>query len=209
MKDKSIQCLCILTLLITGMLLYPRIGGTGETGPTESIQTLNAALLDAMKRADDLGYEGRYKLLEPVIRDTFAFTFMGARSVGKFWDTMSDSQRKTFIDTYTDWSIATYAGRFDGYSGERFDLISQSPPSQGTVSVIVKLVQVNEPPITFNYLMKFLEDHWRIVDIQVAGVSQLALTRAQFTDVLKNKNYDALISLLKSKIAGFANAKKK
>jgi len=206
---KSKHDLWILVILAICIIMLPRTGETGATGPKDSIQAFNAVLLDVMKRADELGYAGRYKLLEPVLKDTFDFPFMGTKSVGKYWQTMSDAQRKLFLDTYTEWSIATYAGRFDGYSGERFDLVSESPPVQGTVTVIVKLIQTQEEPITFYYLMRLIDGRWSVVDIQISGVSQLALTRAQFTDVLKNKNYDALIALLKSKIAGFENAKKK
>jgi phospholipid transport system substrate-binding protein len=205
---KSKQYLWILIFLVMCQVMWHRVGEAGQPGPTEVIQTFNATLLDVMKRADELGYAGRYKLLDPVLKDTFAFTFMGTMSVGKFWATMSEAQRKLFLDTYTEWSIATYAGRFDGYSGERFDLVSESSPIQSTITVVVKLIQANEGPITFYYLMRFIEGRWRVVDIQISGVSQLALTRAQFTEVLKNRNYDALIAMLKTKIAGFANAKK-
>ena len=179
-----------------------------EPSPKQSIQTFNATLLEAMKQADQLGYAGRYKLMEPVILDTFAFPFMGAQSIGRYWKSLNDEQQRLFLSVYTDWSIATYAGRFDGYSGERFEIVSESAPVQGTVTVVSKLIQSNEEPIVFFYLMRNIGGQWKVVDIQISGVSQLALTRAQFTEVMKNKGFDGLISMLKAKIAGFAQPKK-
>lgn len=200
---------CLLLLLVCACAISaPRIAAADQPGPKESIQTLNATLLDAMKRADELGYAGRYKLLEPIINDTFDFSFMGTKSIGRFWETLNEEQRALFIKTYTDWSIATYAGRFDGYSGERFELVSESVPVQGTVTVISKLIQSNDEPIVFSYLMRNVKNRWRIVDIQISGVSQLAMTRAQFTEVMKSKGLDGLIAMLKSKTAGFAQPKK-
>ena len=193
-------------MICTGM--FPIMAEAVQPGPTEGIQALNACLLDAMKRADELGYAGRYKLLEPVLTDTFDFSFMGAKSLGRFWETLNGEQQALFMKTYTDWSIATYAGRFDGYSGERFELVSESAPVQGIVTVISKLIQLKEEPITFYYLMRMVEDRWRVVDIQISGVSQLALTRAQFTEVMKSKGLDGLITMLKNKTAGFAQPKK-
>jgi len=166
--------------------MFPIMAEAVQPGPTEGIQALNACLLDAMKRADELGYAGRYKLLEPVLTDTFDFSFMGAKSLGRFWETLN-GENSSFMKTYIDWSIATYAGRFDGYSGERFELVSESAPVQNIVTVISKLIQVKEEPIAFSYLMRMVEDRWRVVDIQISGVSQLALTRAQFTEVMKSK----------------------
>jgi phospholipid transport system substrate-binding protein len=198
----------LLILVCACAVSAPRIVAADQPGPKEAIQTLNATLLDAMKRADQLGYAGRYTVMEPIIKDVFAFSFMGAQSVGRYWKTLNDEQRSLFLKTYTDWSIATYAGRFDGYSGERFELVSESAPVQGTVTVISKLIQSNEEPIVFSYLMRNVEDRWRVVDIQISGVSQLAMTRAQFTEVMKSKGLDGLIAMLNSKTAGFAQPKK-
>jgi phospholipid transport system substrate-binding protein len=120
---------------------------------------------------------------------------------------LKEEQRSLFIKTYTDWSIATYAGRFDGYSGERFELVSESAPAQGIVTVISKLIQSNGEPIVFSYLMRKVNDGWHVVDIQISGVSQLALYRAQFTEVMKNDGFDALIVKLKKQITGFEKPK--
>jgi ABC-type transporter MlaC component len=49
-----------------------------------------------------------------------------------------------------------------------------------------------------------VKGEWQIVDIQISGVSQLALTRSQFVSVIKNKGFDALISMLKNKIKDFS-----
>jgi phospholipid transport system substrate-binding protein len=180
-----------------------------QPGPTQTIQAFNAALLDAMKRADALGYSGRHKLLEPLIKDSFALSFMGIQSTGRFWKTFPKEQQELFLKSYIEWTVATYAGRFDGFSGERFEVVSESAPVQGTVTVISKLIESNNEAIVFHYLMRNIANRWQVVDIQISGVSQLALTRAQFTDVIKNKGFDGLIAMLKEKTAGFSQPKKR
>jgi phospholipid transport system substrate-binding protein len=189
--------------------LVPLHGWAEQSGPTEVIRTFNETLLEAMKKADDLGYSGRYKLLEPIIQDSFAISFMAAQSTGRYWKTFKEEERSLFLKTYTDWTIATYAGRFNGYSGERFDLVSESTPLQGTVTVISKLIKQNKEEIGFHYLFRKVDSAWGIVDIQISGVSQLALTRAQFVGVIKDKGFDGLISMLKDKIRGFEKGNEK
>jgi phospholipid transport system substrate-binding protein len=206
---KTVNCLMLFLVCIIMIIGAPRTGKTEQPGPKQTIQTFNAALLDAMKRADELGYSGRYKLLEPIIKDRFALSFMGTQSIGRYWKTLPKEQQDHFLKTYIDWTIATYAGRFDGYSGERFEVVSESAPSQGTVTVISNLIESNNEVIAFHYLMRKVEDRWQVVDIKISGVSQLALTRAQFTDVIKTKSFDGLIAMLKEKTAGFTQPKKR
>lgn len=180
-----------------------------EERPSDVIRKFNSTLLEAMKRADELGYEGRYNLLEPVINDSFAIPFMAGQSAGKYWKDMTEAQRSLYIKTYTEWSTATYAGRFDGYSGEKLEIASQSEPARGTVTVISKLIKRNNEVIEFHYVLRKIENPWRVVDIRISGVSQLAMTRAQFTGILKEKGFNALISMLKEKIRAFSEGKKK
>ena len=201
--------------VLTGVLLFLLCGAVTphevraeQAGPSGIIRTFNATLLEAMKNAKELGYSGRYKLLEPVMKESFALSFMGAQSVGRYWKTMGEEDRDLLIKTYTDWTVASYAGRFDGYSGERFQLASESPPEKGTVTVVSKFIQAGNEAIDFSYLLRRIEGRWRIVDIRISGVSQLALTRAQFAGILREKGVEALIAMLREKIRGFSQSKK-
>jgi hypothetical protein len=63
--------------------------------------------------------------------------------------------------------------------------------------------------VEFHYLLRQVEGRWRIVDIQISGVSQLALYRSQFVSVIRNKGFDALVAMLKEKIARFSHGEEK
>ncbi len=183
--------------------VYSSYAASETPGPSAVIGNFNDTLLEAMKKADQLGYTGRYKLLEPVIKDTFALPFMAMQTLGRYGKTLKDEDRRLFIKTYTEWTIATYSGRFDGYSGERFEVVSETGPVQGTVTVISKLIKQNGEEVVFHYLLRKTDRMWRVVDIRILGVSELALTRAQFTAVVKLEGFKALISMLEKKIRGF------
>ena len=188
-------------------VLFPLQGKADMQGPAEVIKTFNAALLESMKRADELGYAGRYKLLDPVVRNSFALPYMASQSAGRYWKTIKETEQRVLVKTYTEWSVATYARRFDGYSGERFEVVSESASDQGTVTVISKIIQPDKEGAVFHYKLRKIDGNWRIVDIQISGVSQLALTRSQFTSVIKEKGFDGLIALLKTKTEGLAQGK--
>jgi phospholipid transport system substrate-binding protein len=202
------RCL-VFVVLFYCVVFSPLAAKAEKPGASETIRTFNAALLEAMKRADELGYSGRYKLLEPVITDSFAFPFMASQALGRYWKPLTSEEQALFLKIYADWSIATYAGRFDGYSGERFELVSESLPDRGTVTVVSRLVEPNNEEVGFHYKLRRLEGKWRIVDIQISGVSQLALTRSQFVNVMKDKGLKGLVSMLNDKIEGFSKEKKR
>ncbi len=206
---QSMKFLCLIgffVFLVT--TAFPLHGEAGKPGATEVIKTFNATLLECMKRADELRYTGRYQLLEPVVKESFALSFMGAQSMGRYWKTLKEGERKLFLKVYTEWTIATYAGRFDDYSGEKFQVLKESEPDRGTVIVVSRLVQTSDENIDFYYKLRSFGGTWQVVDIQISGVSQLALTRSQFVDVMKSKGFDGLIALLKRKIEEFAHEKK-
>jgi phospholipid transport system substrate-binding protein len=199
----------LLTVTILGAIFTPISGQAGQNGPSEVINKLNFSLLEAMKGGNRLGYEGRYRLLAPVIRDSFALSSMARIAAGKYWDTFSGDERKVYLKTYSEWSIASYAGRFNEYSGEQFKLISESPPERNTVTVISKLIENNRDEVEFNYLFRMVEGSWRIMDIRILGVSQLAITRAQFVSILGLKGFNGLISMLNGKISELSRGNKK
>jgi len=202
------RIIIVLATLCLSVTLYSY--ATAEpAAPADVINKFNTTLLESMKKADELGYTGRYKLLEPVIKESFAFPFMAHECVGAYWKNLGEKEHRMFLDEYVQWTIATYAGRFNGYSGERFEVSPEPKPAKDMMIVVSKMIQLKDDPIEFDYYLKKTDGLWRIVDIRVFGVSQLANTRAQFRGVIKNKGFNALISMLKGKISRFSRGEEK
>lgn len=198
-----------ILMLFSVMLVLPLSGTAQEAGPSVIITRFNETLLKAMKGGDQLGYKGRYEILAPVIKDSFALAYTARISMGRYWATLSGEERERFLKTYIDWTISTYAGRFDSYSDESFKVTSVSEPVRGTVTVVSKLIEPGKNEVEFHYQLRKVDDEWRIVDIRIEGVSQLALTRSQFASVLKKKGFNGLIAMLNDKIKKFSTGKEK
>ena len=160
-----------------------------------------------MQRAEVLKFSGRYELLKPIIKESFALPFMARKSVGRYWKKLKHDEKLHYVEVYTDWSVATYASRFDDYSGETFYVHSKTETDRKTVTVISRLTKADGEKIDFHYKLRRIDEKWLIVDIQISGVSQLALTRSQFLEVIKSKDFAALISKLQNKINLFSKEK--
>lgn len=93
------------------------------------VQRVNTTLLDVMQSADALGYQGRYEKLDPVLRTAFDFAFMAKIAVGRAWNDLDQAERDRLVDRFSRMSVATFASRFDGYGGERFEIFGERPGS--------------------------------------------------------------------------------
>lgn len=193
-----------LLVLCTIMVLpMPIRGETPE--PAQVISRFNVALIEAMRGGKELGFSGRYQLLEPVVTETFLLPYMASISVGGHWKTLTEEQQRQFEEIYAAWSIANYAKNFGKYAGERFEITKQSQTAGGA-AVLSKLLNSKGEKTEFEYRLRLTEGVWRIVDLRISGVSQLANTRAQFVSVLDKDGFDELVAALKRKIRQFSGS---
>ena len=172
------------------------------SAPEQVIERLHASLLEVMRSADELGYEGRYQQLEPVLEQSYDFPLMLRIALGPTWRELDDRQRAELIELFTDMSVANYAARFDGYTGERFEILGEEPGPRDAVLVRSRIVPADDEPVELNYLLREFEDGWRIIDVLLdARYSELARQRAEFAAVLRSGGVPDLVATLERKIA--------
>jgi phospholipid transport system substrate-binding protein len=178
------------------------------TTPSAVIERLHAALVESMKQATTLGYEGRRGKLAPIVEQTYDLPFMAKVAAGKYWKELDPAAQQRFIDTFTRLTIANYAGRFNGYDGESFVFVSEGDGGQNTALVRTKLVPKDDPPIQLDYRLRNVDGSWRIIDVYLNGtVSELALRRAEYSAKIEREGFDALLNALDEKIAALAAGK--
>ena len=199
--------------LAASLLLCVVVFGAGAVraagpAPSEVVERLNAALIEVMREADALGFQGRYERLAPVLSAAFDFPLMARISAGKHWRTLDEVLRGRFVAAFGKSSIATFAARFDGYGGERFEVLGEQPGRRETVLVRNRLIKSDGEAVAIDYLFKSGAEGWRVVDVLLDGkFSELALKRSEYGAVLKNDGIEALIRGLGEKAARLAKEK--
>lgn len=159
------------------------------------IETFYGALLDSMKQAKTLGVKGRYDKLAPVITATFDVPAMAKGAVGAGWDQIPAPQQAAITEALSRMMIATYASRFDDYTGEKFEI--SGVVDQGADKLVkTRIIQSNGKQVPIDYLMR----GGKVADIHLDGsISELAGRRAEFGTILKSGGADALVASLKAK----------
>ncbi|HZT51325.1 MAG TPA: ABC transporter substrate-binding protein [Stellaceae bacterium] len=179
-----------------------RVAGAGDQDASVAvIRGLYDTLLGVMKDGQRLGFAGRRDRLAPTIRRSFDFPQMTRLMVGTQWQQLAAEQRQQLITAFSAFSIATYANRFDDYSGEVFE-VDDVPQHAKNGDDIVKsrLVKSDGEKVELDYLMRNDNGRRQIVDVYLSGtVSELATRRSEFASVIRRGGVDALLELLRRK----------
>lgn len=180
------------------LLLLPVRGFCAGGDPVAMpVDNLYAALLETMKQAKQLGVKGRYDKLSPILRKAYDLPLMARIAVGKHWDAMSAGERESVVAAFTRMTTATYASRFDGFSGEKFEVLQTADRPNGDKIVMTRIVPSDGKAVQLNYLMRNVGGAWRIIDVYLNGtISELASRRAEFGSILKTGGPNALVSAL-------------
>ncbi len=174
--------------------------------PSATVVRLNAVLLEVMQNADDLGYAGRHARLKPVLNEVFDFRRMARSSIGSSWNKLTDGQREDFVEAFAGLSVATYAARFDGYSGERFEVISEEPGRRGRILVRNQLIKSDGEAIRIDYLTHEKDGAWRVVDVLLKSTfSELAAKRSEYVSVIMRDGFETLLAALRDKTSALGS----
>ena len=170
--------------------------------PQMVVQSLYDALLGVMKGSKDLGFSGRYERLKPAIETAYNLPLMSRLSIGPQWQSLTPAQQEQMAVAFDAFTVATYANRFDDYSGEKFEVLPETTAASGGVIVQTRLVKGNGEPVTLNYLMRQNGDKWQIIDVFLSGtISELATRRSEFTSVIRRDGAQGLLQLLDRRVA--------
>jgi phospholipid transport system substrate-binding protein len=193
----------MLALLVL-LLLVPAVAPAADTA-AKVVEGLHDELLIVMKQALKLGYTGRYQRLAPIVTASYDFPYISKVVVGRYWRSFTAEQKSQFIEIFSKLSIATYANRFGGYSGEHFKTISEEELKRGHRLVETVLIKANGEEIELDYILHQNNAQWRIINVIAEGVSDLSLKRADYTSYLKRYSFDALLEKLNEKINQYAD----
>ncbi|HNB29233.1 MAG TPA: ABC transporter substrate-binding protein [Alphaproteobacteria bacterium] len=175
--------------------------------PKALVQAFYDALVDNMKQGDALGFDGRYKKLEPVIHQTFDIPVMAKIAIGAEWTGFPADKKTGLLEVFDRYMISTYAARFDTEKGLKFEVGEVKTPAENRQLVETKLLRPNGDPVPLNYLFRPSADgSWKIIDIYLSGtISEMARMRSDFSATVTGGGADGLMKALEDKIVEIKN----
>ena len=197
--------------VLAGVLVFSATVAIAQTQavvpPQAMVKSLNESLLYIMKNADALRFSGRRDFLGPRLEAVFHLPVMARIVVGSRWRKLNQNQQQRLVDGFSRLTISTYASRFDGWSGESFEIRAVEPMRAKTVLVKTAILRPKDDTVEINYLMRQFESGWRVIDVYLKQFySELATKRSEYSSVLRRRGFEALMREIEQKVAQYAAA---
>ena len=197
-RRSKIGGLCIALSLAVG--IFAESAAALAVNPQDSVRGFYDTLLTTMRNGPTLGQSGRYARLAPVVDRVFDVPSMTRLAVGPTWATLPPAQQQQLIDAFRHYVAATYADRFDSYSGQQLQVTGERPYNADVI-VQTKIVKSDGDTTTLDYLMHQNQGSWQISDVYLDGmISQLAIQRSEFYSILRRDGVDGLVMALNRKV---------
>ena len=144
------------------------------------------------------------KLSDSQRRSNFRYLYLNAFDnfyisrfvLGRYWKRIDKSVKEEFVKTFNDYIVSTYAPKFKGWQGE-FKAVDALIEKN---FYNVKMDVINKDGPVLKLIWKIYLDknkNFKILDVNIDGVSMLVTQRAEFMSVIKN-NPDGVIGLIKA-----------
>ena len=144
------------------------------------------------------------KLSDSQRRSNFRYLYLNAFDnfyisrfvLGRYWKRIDKSVKEEFVKTFNDYIVSTYAPKFKGWQGE-FKAVDALIEKN---FYNVKMDVINKDGPVLKLIWKIYLDknkNFKILDVNIDGVSMLVTQRAEFMSVIKN-NPDGVVGLIKA-----------
>jgi phospholipid transport system substrate-binding protein len=197
MNIRTTSWVLILIMFGMGHLAYGAQPLDELKGPVDQIINI---LRDPQYKDTSKMAQQREKMWE-IARKIFDFEAIARGTITRYrWSGFIPRQRQEFTDVFTEFIGNNYFKRIQSeYHNEKVVFLKQEMLTQSKARVMTK-IQRDKVEIPVDYSMWLRDDHWKIFNVYVEGVSLLGNYRDQFERFLTNSSIDDLISELKKKV---------
>jgi phospholipid transport system substrate-binding protein len=191
---KLAACAAWLALLSAASPAEPQVSAP--------VALVSATMDEAIAILNDkkLSREDRLSRLEDIARRRFDFVAMSRLVVASHWKRFSPEQQRELVGEFEAFLARTYGERIDRYTNEKVEVVGEQ--AQGRyVKVLTKIVGGEYGGAEVNYRLLEAGGAWRVVDVEVEGISLVLNYRDQFKAVLARGGPEGLLEALRKKNA--------
>jgi phospholipid transport system substrate-binding protein len=199
------------SLLLT--VTYGVVPGAGEEQTENPTEAVRATLTEVFHILEDPKLKNpdqqarRRHMLEETIARRFDYREMSKRALASHWNRLKDDQCTDFVDAFKSFLSDRYAGKIEGYSGEKVQYLSErleGPYAEVRTKLISHKVEI---PMDYRLINK--DRRWYAYDIIVDGVSLVKNYRSEFDKIMRSESYEELIKRLRNRTVAEETKKKR
>ena len=188
--------LCGIFLLLSCLVSQPS-WGESPTFFVKGILDRVLAIQNDPALAGPAQEPARARAIRQIIQRNFDFHLMARNSLGPTYGNLSAGQRREFEEIFAALFQDSYTRMVLNFLKQETIKYKQERQDQARARVNTILVRSNEV-IPVEYLMLLQSQGWRLYDVVVDGVSILDNYQKQFSQVIRTKSFDFLLSKMKT-----------
>ena len=171
--------------LLAGIGLAPSTRAATAASPEAFISTLaNEALKTLNERLTESEIEKRFQVL---LERDFDLPRIGRFVLGRYWNGATDTEKQDFAKLFEAYVVRSYSLRFSEYSGETVKVMGARPQSADNTIVASQIVPPDGgAPTKVDWIVNKKGDDYRIIDVNVEGVSMSMTHRQEFATVIEH-----------------------
>jgi phospholipid transport system substrate-binding protein len=143
----------------------------------------------ALSSLDDkqLSTEAREAKFRSLLENNFDMPRISKFVLGRYWNDANDQEKQQFAKLFEEYIVRSYAQRFSEYSGEEVKIANSRPESETTTIVSSRIIRPNgAPPAKVDWRVRKDNNDFKIVDVDVEGVSMVLTQREEFSTVIQH-----------------------
>jgi phospholipid transport system substrate-binding protein len=149
----------------------------------------------------DLAEAERQRRFRTILTDVFDLPAIGQFVLGRYWRTATAAQKAEYLELFEEFVVQAYSSRFKDLGNKEFVVgLTQALTEEDTL-VQSQIIETKGPPIRVNWRVRSSPRGFKVVDVQVEGVSMSITQRDEFASVIQTSGgkVDGLISALRKK----------
>jgi phospholipid transport system substrate-binding protein len=129
----------------------------------------------------------------------FDMSTIGRFALGKNWRRATESQKEEYQRLFQNMVVRVYAGRFNGYKGEAFNVVSFQNSGKKDILVTSYIVPNSGSKVQVDWRVRNKGGQYKIIDVVIEGVSMSLTQRSDFSSVIQRGggNFEVLLSHLR------------
>lgn len=125
-----------------------------------------------------------------LLNRNFDMGTIGRFALGKNWKNASASQKEEYQKLFREMIVRVYAGRFNDYKGEKFDVSSFKDSGSKDVIVTSYIIPHSGSKVQIDWRVRNKSGQMKIIDVIIEGVSMSLTQRSDFSSVIQRGGGD-------------------
>jgi phospholipid transport system substrate-binding protein len=195
------------SLLLAGAAAAALATLPARAAPTDPSAFVDGLVQEALtilrnKQMPDAERESKFSTL---LHQNFDIPRISRFVLGRYWNAASSQERDEFNKLFEQWVVRTYSARFKEYTGETVKVSGSRAENDVNFVVQSELIHPNgSPPAQVNWHVRKEDAGFKILDVDVEGVSMALTERDEFSSVIQRSggSVASLNQALQQRLAG-------